>query len=157
MVDTAVDTTTYTPEEQADQISYTSRSQPYTPCVAPPPDVLLEELRKRSPAVVPTKTMQLLGDGSEWQRQVRAERTEIRQAVFEHLHLPTGWSTIKMPEAVKYQAKLDNFSAAGIVCGKDETTGKPLFTHADGWSSRDKLHPVMSAALKSKSIHKEKA
>ena len=153
MVDTAVDKTIYTQEEQTDQVAYTSRSHPYPPCVAPPAEVLLEELRKRSPAVVPTKALQLLGDGSKWKRQ---ERVGDRRSKSEYLHVATGYNTTELDQARAYEAKIVKLMAAGIVCRKDETTGKPLFTHDDGWSSRDSQNPVLSATNQLAKLHKDR-
>jgi len=148
MVDKADDGTRYSPEEQAAQIAYTSRSQPYSPCEPPPADELLEELRRRSPQVILTPTMKFLGDHTVWTRQKQAGR-------FVFLHIATGFTEPRLCMAENFQAKLEEFRAAGIVCGKDSTTGRPLFSHADGWSTRGKSSPVQSANRKRRSILKE--
>tara|TARA_B110000483_G_scaffold239920_1_gene319448 strand:- start:948 stop:1859 length:912 start_codon:yes stop_codon:yes gene_type:complete len=154
MVDTAVDKISYTQEEQTDQVAYTSRPHPYPPCVAPPAGVLLDALRKRSPPVVLSATMELLGDGSEWKRRDLAGHHRHRSKS-EFLHVATGYTTIMIHEAITYEANLVSFRAAGIVCGKNPSTGKPLFTHADRWSTRDSQRPVNSAINKLARLQKE--
>jgi hypothetical protein len=155
MVNKADDGTRYSPEEQTDQIAYTSRSRPYPPCEPPPPVELLEELRRRSPEVIKTRTMKLLGDRTVWTRQQQPNRLG-QPARFIFLHIATGFTADSPGRAEKFHAKIIEYRAAGIVCGKDSITGQPHFSHADGWSTRGMNNPVQSATSKCRSILKER-
>ena len=148
--------TVFTPEEHAAQLAYASRQPRYKPCVAPPADVLLDVLQKRSPAVVLSDCLEFIGDGSEWMRRERVERLTAPLAASEFLHKPTGYTTIELREAKSFHDSVLKFKAVGIKCAKDTSTGKPLFHDDAGWSTRGSKMPVLSATHKFKSIVKNR-
>ena len=157
MVNDCETATFYTPDEQSAQLAYASRQPRYNPCVAPPADVLLDALRKRSPAVVLSAVMEFIGDGSEWERRERAERLTQPTKGSEYFHKATGFTTIDLCTAQVYHANVLKFRGVGIKCAKDIGTGKALFYDDEGWSTSGGQRPRQSAEFRYVSILKERA